>query len=50
MAQVCELYWQLTNQAGARQVEGARLALSYCKGGTVSGTDGASVTTVVVSR
>jgi acetyl-CoA acetyltransferase len=50
MAQVCELYWQLTGQAGARQVEEARLALSYCKGGTVSGTDGASVTTVVVSR
>jgi len=50
MAQVCELYWQLTGQAGARQVEGARLALSYCKGGTVSGTDGGSVTTVVMAR
>ena len=50
MAQLCELYWQLTNQAGKRQVEGAKLALSYCKGGTVSGTDGASVTTVVVAR
>jgi acetyl-CoA acetyltransferase len=49
MAQVCELYWQLMGQAGGRQIEGARLALSYCKGGTVSGTDGASVTTVVVS-
>ncbi|NDZ17575.1 thiolase [Variovorax sp. WS11] len=49
MAQVCEVYWQLTGQAGARQVEGARLALAYCKGGTVSGTDGGSVTTVVVS-
>jgi acetyl-CoA acetyltransferase len=49
MAQVCELYWQLTGQAGARQVEGARLGLAYCKGGTVSGTDGASVTTVVMS-
>lgn len=50
MAQVCELYWQLTDQAGPRQVDGARLALAYCKGGTVSGTDGASVTTVVVAR
>ena len=49
MAQVCELYWQLTGQAGGRQVEDARLALGYCKGGTVSGTDGASVTTVVMS-
>lgn len=50
MAQVCELYWQLTGQAGRRQVDEARLGLGYCKGGTVSGTDGASVTTVVVSR
>jgi len=50
MAQVCELFWQLTDRAGQRQVENARLALAYCKGGTVSGTDGASVTTVVVSR
>ncbi len=49
VAQVCEAYWQLTGQAGRRQVEGARLALAYCKGGTVSGTDGGSVTTVVVS-
>lgn len=49
MAQVCELYWQLMNQAGSRQVENARLGLAYCKGGTVSGTDGASVTTVVMS-
>ena len=50
MAQLCEMYWQLTDQAGKRQVDGAKLALSYCKGGTVSGTDGASVTTVVVAR
>ncbi|CAL8476955.1 thiolase family protein [Caballeronia sp. S22] len=50
MAQICEMYWQLNGQAGGRQVQGARLGLSYCKGGTVSGTDGASVTTVVMSR
>lgn len=50
MAQVCELYWQLSGRAGGRQVRDARLALAYCKGGTVSGTDGASVTTVVMSR
>lgn len=50
MAQVCEMYWQLMDQSGARQVQGAKLALSYCKGGTVSGTDGASVTTVVLAR
>lgn len=50
MAQLCELYWQLSGQAGGRQVRDARLGLSYCKGGTVSGTDGASVTTVVVAK
>lgn len=50
MAQVCELFWQLTDRAGQRQVDNASLALAYCKGGTVSGTDGASVTTVVMAR
>jgi acetyl-CoA acetyltransferase len=50
MAQVCELVWQLTGRAGGRQVQGARLGLGYCKGGTVAGTDGGSVTTVVVAR
>ena len=50
MAQACELYWQLTGRAGARQVHGAKLGLAYCKGGTVSGTDGASVTTLVMSQ
>lgn len=49
MAQVCELYWQLTGRAGGRQVANAKLGLAYCKGGTVSGTDGASVTTVLVA-
>ncbi|MFG1316215.1 thiolase family protein [Xanthobacter autotrophicus] len=49
MAQVCELYWQLTGQAGGRQVEDAKLGLAYCKGGTVSGTDGGSVSVVVMS-
>lgn len=49
MAQVCELYWQLTGQAGARQAPQARVGLSYCKGGTVAGTDGGSVTAVVVA-
>lgn len=48
-AQVCELTWQLRGAAGGRQVEGARAALAYCKGGTVNGTDGGSVTTVVMS-
>ncbi|AGP61400.1 thiolase family protein [Streptomyces rapamycinicus] len=50
VAQICELFWQLTDRAGGRQVEGARTGLAYCKGGSVSGTDGASVTTVIMTR
>lgn len=50
MAQLCELTWQLTGRATDRQVPNAKLGLAYCKGGTVAGTDGGSVTTVVVSR
>lgn len=49
-AQVCELFWQLTDQADGRQVDDAKVGLAYCKGGSVSGTDGASVTTVVMTR
>ncbi|ANY06360.1 thiolase family protein [Pseudonocardia sp. HH130630-07] len=48
-AQVCELTWQLRGTAGGRQVDGARTGLAYCKGGTVNGTDGGSVTTVVMT-
>ena len=50
VAQICELTWQLTDRAGKRQVEGANVGLAYCKGGTVSGTDGGSVTALVVTR
>ncbi|CCQ46137.1 thiolase, N-terminal domain protein [Pseudarthrobacter siccitolerans] len=50
VAQICELTWQLTDRAGARQVEDAHLGLAYCKGGTVSGTDGGSVTVLMVER
>lgn len=33
LAQLCELTWQLRGQAGARQVEGARVALAENSGG-----------------
>jgi hypothetical protein len=47
---VCELTWQLRGTARGRQVDGARTALAYCKGGSVNGTDGGSVSTVVMTR
>ena len=50
VAQICELTWQLSGRAGQRQVDDANTGLAYCKGGTVSGTDGGPVTVLVVSR
>ena len=50
VAQICELTWQLSGRAGQRQVDDANIGLAYCKGGTVSGTDGGSVTVLLVSR
>ena len=49
VAQICELFWQLTGRCGDRQVENVSVGLAYCKGGSVSGTDGASVTTVILT-
>jgi acetyl-CoA acetyltransferase len=39
VAQVAELFWQLTGQAEDRQVGGARLALSHVTGGGIAGLD-----------
>lgn len=39
VAQAAELYWQLTGQAGQRQVEQASLGLSHVTGGGVAGLD-----------
>lgn len=50
VAQICELTWQLTDRATGRQVQGATTGLAYCKGGTVNGTDGGSVTALVMTR
>lgn len=38
-AQAAEIYWQLTNQAGNRQVAGAKLALSHVTGGGIGRLD-----------
>lgn len=39
VAQLCEMVWQLRGTAGARQVDGARTALTHCTGGGISGMD-----------
>jgi acetyl-CoA C-acetyltransferase len=40
VAQVAEVVWQLTGQAGDRQVQGARTGLVETMGGNVTGLDG----------
>jgi len=37
VAQICEIFWQLRGEAGARQVEGAKLGLTENGGGMVRG-------------
>jgi acetyl-CoA acetyltransferase len=39
VAQAVEVYWQLTDQAGERQVDGARNGLSHVTGGGIAGLD-----------
>jgi acetyl-CoA acetyltransferase len=39
IAQMCEAVWQLRGQAGGRQVEGAKAALTHCTGGGIAGFD-----------
>lgn len=43
VAQIAELYWQLTGQAGERQVKGARVALAHVIGGEVTGLESGAV-------
>lgn len=39
VAQICEAVWQLRGEAGKHQVEGAKVALTHCTGGGISGLD-----------
>src|ERR1700752_2596013 len=50
VAQICELTSPVTDRADERGGADADVGLAYCKGGTVSGTDGGSVSVLVVSR
>jgi benzoylsuccinyl-CoA thiolase BbsB subunit len=43
VAQIVELVWQLRDQAGERQVEGAKVALAHVIGGEVTGLESGAV-------
>jgi acetyl-CoA acetyltransferase len=47
VAQVCEVAMQFSGRAGGRQVEGADVALTHTRGGSVPGTEGGSCAVIV---
>jgi acetyl-CoA acetyltransferase len=49
VAQVAELVWQLRGEAGARQVNGAKVGLAHCSGGFIAQDTGAS-TVIILKR
>ena len=50
VAQAVEMYWQLTDQAGARQVDKARIGLSHVTGGGIAGLDHGACTVHLFER
>jgi acetyl-CoA acetyltransferase len=48
VAQIYELAKQLRNEAGKRQVAGARIGLAHCRGGLVTGTEGAACAVTIL--
>ena len=50
VAQLCEIVWQLRGQAGARQVEGARMGLAHCTGGGITGLDHGACAITILER
>lgn len=49
VAQICETYWQLTGQAGALQVDGARVGLTHVTGGGIFGVDNGACSIHILS-
>jgi acetyl-CoA acetyltransferase len=47
IAQVCEVAWQFSGGAGARQIDGADVAITHTRGGSVPGTEGGSCAVIV---
>ncbi|HEX9506168.1 MAG TPA: thiolase family protein [Acidimicrobiia bacterium] len=49
-AQAVEMFWQLTERAGPRQVPGARMGLTHVTGGGISGLDHGSCAVHIFER
>jgi benzoylsuccinyl-CoA thiolase BbsB subunit len=50
VAQLVEITWQLRGEAGARQVEDARIGLTHCTGGGIAGLDHGACTINILAR
>lgn len=50
VAQIYELTRQLRNEAGKRQIAGARSGLAHCRGGLVTGTEGAACAVTILKK
>lgn len=50
IAQLVELTWQLRGQAGKRQVEGAKVAISHVTGGGIAGLDHGACSISILTR
>lgn len=50
VAQIYELTKQLRNEAGKRQIANARIGLAHCRGGLVTGTEGAACAVSILKR
>ncbi len=50
VAQICEAYWQLTEQAGVLQVSGAEVALTHVTGGGIFGVDNGACAVHILSN
>jgi hypothetical protein len=50
VAQICEAYWQLTEQAGVLQVPGAHVALTHVTGGGIFGVDNGACSVHILSN
>lgn len=48
VAQIYELAKQLRNEAEKRQIAGARIGLAHCRGGIVTGTEGAACAVTIL--